>query len=190
MSRRQTPLDCRPFAHGPTHCQVDPALRVRRGAVFSAPTTLRRRSQRSGAPDFFGCRRCTASRFRHSAALTDEIQETVSDLQFTARYRVPFQFSRLVREHLRGGAFLPVLFGTTVTDLDGNPLFRSERLVRCESVRLRLLQGMHRARQRARSRPRPVLGAYHPVMGLQRTSVCARSPVTTKCSMHMSGTER
>ena len=27
-------------------------------------------------------------------------------MQFTARYRVPFQFSRIVRENLKGGSFL------------------------------------------------------------------------------------
>jgi len=30
----------------------------------------------------------------------------ISDLQFTEAYRVPFQYSRLVREHLGAGAFV------------------------------------------------------------------------------------
>src|SRR6202790_562085 len=85
---------------------------------------------RDDAPPEVAAKRCAGfwqlsalytERFRNSAALTNEVQETVSDLQFTARYRVPFQFSRLVREHLRGGAFLRSSSGTTVTALDGNP---------------------------------------------------------------------
>src|SRR5665213_2951003 len=39
-----------------------------------------------------------ATRFARSAALTGEVAKSVSDMQFTARYRVPFQFSRIVRE--------------------------------------------------------------------------------------------
>ena len=33
-------------------------------------------------------------RFRETAGLTDDIVGGVSDLQFTSRYRVPFQYSR------------------------------------------------------------------------------------------------
>ena len=55
--------------------------------------------------------------------MTEEVQETLSDLQFTARYRVPFQFSRMVREHLQGGTFLQSSSGTTVSDVDGNTFY-------------------------------------------------------------------
>ena len=64
-----------------------------------------------------------AQRFPKSAALTAEAAQCISDLQFTSRYRVPFQFSRLVREHLRAGTFLAASSGPTVTDLDGNRLY-------------------------------------------------------------------
>src|SRR5262245_5810519 len=45
-----------------------------------------------------------ATRFKKSAALSSETAEGVSDMQFTSRYRVPYQFSRYVRERLRGGS--------------------------------------------------------------------------------------
>src|ERR1700754_3005355 len=38
--------------------------------------------------------------FPRSAALTAEARSGLSDLQFTGSYRVPFQYSRLVREKL------------------------------------------------------------------------------------------
>ncbi len=38
-----------------------------------------------------------AQRFVKTVRQTNEVQDEISDLQFTARYRVPFQFSRLVR---------------------------------------------------------------------------------------------
>lgn len=38
--------------------------------------------------------------------MTAEAASRISDLQFTETYRVPFQYSRLVREHLGTGAFM------------------------------------------------------------------------------------
>ena len=52
--------------------------------------------------------------------MTAEAAERISDLQFTETYRVPFQYSRLVREHSRTSAFVQSSAGVTVTDVDGN----------------------------------------------------------------------
>src|SRR5262245_35312864 len=46
------------------------------------------------------------SRFARSAAAAAEAAPGISDLQFTSAYRVPFQFSRRVRESLALGAFV------------------------------------------------------------------------------------
>jgi len=43
-------------------------------------------------------------RFAETRKLTEETAAGLSDLQFTAAYRVPFQYSRFVRKHLRIGA--------------------------------------------------------------------------------------
>jgi glutamate-1-semialdehyde 2,1-aminomutase len=67
--------------------------------------------------------RTVRTRFARSAALTARRRKAISDLQFTASYRVPFQFSRYVREHLKGGGFLQSSAGVKVTDLDGNELY-------------------------------------------------------------------
>src|SRR5262245_41724808 len=63
------------------------------------------------------------TRFAETLRRTAEVAEGISDLQFTETYRVPFQYSRLVREHLPSGAFLQASDGVTVTDLDGNRFF-------------------------------------------------------------------
>src|SRR5262245_34729083 len=61
------------------------------------------------APDDVAARREAAfdrlsqdfqKRFARSACHTAEAQAGISDLQFTETYRVPFQFSRVVRERL------------------------------------------------------------------------------------------
>lgn len=61
-----------------------------------------------------------AQRFARTAQLTGEIHGALSDLQFTSRYRVPFQFSRMVRQHLNVGSVLESSSGPVVSDLDGN----------------------------------------------------------------------
>ena len=42
-----------------------------------------------------------AERYATTATLTREVEDEISDLQFTDRYRVPFQFRGLVRKHLK-----------------------------------------------------------------------------------------
>jgi glutamate-1-semialdehyde 2,1-aminomutase len=61
--------------------------------------------------------------FAITRAATAEAAEGISDLQFTAAYRVPFQFSRFVQAHLAAGSFVQSSAGLTVTDLDGNHLY-------------------------------------------------------------------
>src|SRR5436190_21703792 len=41
------------------------------------------------------------TRFAKTIRRTTEVAENLSDLQFTAAYRVPFQYSRYVRKHLQ-----------------------------------------------------------------------------------------
>ena len=61
--------------------------------------------------------------FARSAALTASAAQHISDLQFTGNYRVPYQFSRRVRQHLKGGSFVQSASGVTLTDLDGNVFY-------------------------------------------------------------------
>ena len=59
-------------------------------------------------------------RYPKGRQMTAEAATRISDLQFTEAYRVPFQYSRLVREHLATSAFVQSSSGVTVTDVDGN----------------------------------------------------------------------
>ncbi|MGH8584293.1 MAG: aminotransferase class III-fold pyridoxal phosphate-dependent enzyme, partial [Gammaproteobacteria bacterium] len=59
-------------------------------------------------------------RFPATLRLTAEVERSLSDLQFIGSYRVPFQYSRYVQQHLQPGAFLASSVGVTLTDLDGN----------------------------------------------------------------------
>src|SRR5262249_42955441 len=54
-------------------------------------------------------------RFAQTIRHTSEIADSISDLQFTDAYRVPFQYSGFVRRHLPAAAFLQSSAGVTVT---------------------------------------------------------------------------
>jgi glutamate-1-semialdehyde 2,1-aminomutase len=128
------------------------------------------------------------ARFARTAALTAEVKDAISDLQFTEAYRVPFQYSRVVREHLPAGAFVASSSGVTLTDLDGNRfydltgsygvnLFGNDFYKEC-------LDGGHaRARDLG-----AVLGPYHPVLADNVKRLREISGLD-EVSFHMSGTE-
>ena len=129
-----------------------------------------------------------AQRYPRSAALTREVAHSVSDLQLTARYRVPFQFSRVVRQHLPGGAFLESSAGSTVTDVDGNRFFDlggsyGVNLFGYDFYKECIERGAAQVRELG-----PVLGAYHPVMAYNVRRLREISGLD-EVSFHMSGTE-
>ena len=129
-----------------------------------------------------------AQRFAKTVATTREAREGIPDLQFTGAYRVPFQFSGLVRAHLAVGAFLAESSGKTVTDLDGNRfidvagsygvnVFGHDFYKRC------VADGIARTEALG-----PVLGAYHPCVADNVRRLREISGLDA-VSFHMSGTE-
>ncbi|HTV79272.1 MAG TPA: aminotransferase class III-fold pyridoxal phosphate-dependent enzyme [Steroidobacteraceae bacterium] len=129
-----------------------------------------------------------ATRYARSAALTGDVARSVSDMQFTARYRVPFQFSRMVREQLRGGSFLKASQGVLLTDLDGNQFYD---LAGSYGVNVFGYDFYKDCIERGAALVRdlgPVLGTYHPVMAYNVRRLREISGFD-EVSFHMSGTE-
>ncbi len=127
-------------------------------------------------------------RFAKGAALTRELAHSVSDLQFTMRYRVPFQFGRMVRQCLPGGTFLECSSGVTVTDVDGNRLFDVSgsygvNLFGYDFYKECIERGAEKVRALG-----PVLGAYHPLLADNVRRLREISGLD-EVSFHMSGTE-
>lgn len=123
-----------------------------------------------------------------SLATTQEARRYISDLQFTAAYRVPFPFSKLVREHLKVGAFLQTAQGVEVTDLDGQKLFDltgsyGVNVFGADFYKATMAKGMAVAQPLG-----PVLGAYHPCVASNAKRLCQLSGME-EVSFHMSGTE-
>jgi glutamate-1-semialdehyde 2,1-aminomutase len=127
-------------------------------------------------------------RFPKTIALTEEVKDGVSDLQFTAAYRVPFQYSRYVRQHLRAGVFVASSSGVRVTDLDGNSLYD---LTGSYGVNVFGYDFYKECIDRGSERVRalgPVLGSYHPSVAYNVKRLREISELD-EVSFHMSGTE-
>ncbi|MDB5637104.1 MAG: glutamate-semialdehyde -aminomutase [Bradyrhizobium sp.] len=137
---------------------------------------------------FFRLAALYKDRFARSRQMTSEAAGQISDLQFTQAYRVPFQYSRLVREHLGAGSFMQASAGVTLTDLDGNVfydlagsygvnIFGNDFYKECIAS----------AEKRAHALG-PVLGFYHPVVA-DNVRRLAEISGLDEVSFHMSGTE-
>ena len=149
-----------------------------------APPEIARQRQDA----FFRLARFYEVRYAKGRQMTAEASSRISDLQFTEAYRVPFQYSRLVREHLSTSAFVQSSAGVTVTDIDGNVsydltgsygvnIFGNDFYKEC----------IAEAEMRAHALG-PVLGPYHPVITDNVRRLCEISGLD-EISFHMSGTE-
>jgi glutamate-1-semialdehyde 2,1-aminomutase len=128
------------------------------------------------------------TRFAKTVALTAEAADGISDLQFTAAYRVPFQFSRMVRRELKAGAFVQSSAGVTVTDLDGNSFYDltgsyGVNVLGYDFYKAAMARGFERVAGLG-----PVLGPYHPIVA-DNVARLQRLSGLDEVSFHMSGTE-
>jgi glutamate-1-semialdehyde 2,1-aminomutase len=137
---------------------------------------------------FFALARLYAGRYAKGRQMTAEAAGCISDLQFTETYRVPFQFSRAVRENLSTSAFMQSSAGVTLTDVDGNVfydltgsygvnIFGNDFYKEC------IEQGEKRAHALG-----PALGPYHPVI-IDNVQRLREISGLDEVSFHMSGTE-
>jgi glutamate-1-semialdehyde 2,1-aminomutase len=157
----------------------------------------RRYFRADDAPDPIEARRRTAfqslaavfaQRYANTINQTREVRASISDLQFTSRYRVPFQFSARVREQLDYGAFAQSSNGPTITDLDGNRHFDltgsyGVNLFGYDFYKECIEQGCAQVRDLG-----PVLGVLHPVVAYNVRRLREISGLD-QVSFHMSGTE-
>src|SRR6516225_474060 len=128
------------------------------------------------------------ARFAETIRRTAEATDGISDLQFTDAYRVPFQYGRVVRQHLKSAAFMQSSAGVMLTDLDGNQFYD---LTGSYGVNVLGYDFYKQAIARAVERVGdlgPVLGPYHPVIADNVKRLKALSGCD-EVSFHMSGTE-
>lgn len=128
------------------------------------------------------------ARHAKSLALTAQARSGISDLQFTGAYRVPFQYSGYLRQHLQVASFVQRSDGVTLTDLDGQTFYDltgsyGVNVFGNDFYKACIEEGSARVGALG-----PVLGSYHPLVAwnvqeLQRISGLE------EVSFHMSGTE-
>src|SRR5580700_1955496 len=128
------------------------------------------------------------ARFAETIRRTAEASANISDLQFTAAYRVPFQYSRMVRKHLPSAALVQSSSGVTITDLDGNRLYDltgsyGVNVLGYDFYKHAIERGAERVRELG-----PVLGSYHPLI-IENTKLLKEISGLDEVSFHMSGTE-
>ncbi|RZI79081.1 MAG: glutamate-1-semialdehyde 2,1-aminomutase, partial [Rubrivivax sp.] len=103
-----------------------------------------------------------AQRYANSLALSAKAREGLADLQFTGRYRVPFQFSSFVQERLKVGAFVASAEGSSVIDLDGNRFIDLTGSYGVNVFGVDFYKACMAEGARIGETLGPVLGAYHP----------------------------
>lgn len=119
---------------------------------------------------------------------TDAAEPMIADLQFTRRYRVPFQFRDEWLRHMPVTAFWQCAQGNQVFDMDGKAyldvtgsyglnVLGTDFYKRCVDEGLALTRELG-----------PVLGSYHPCVLDNVRRLCAVSGMD-QVSFHMSGTE-
>jgi glutamate-1-semialdehyde 2,1-aminomutase len=150
-----------------------------------------------GAPDEIAARRRDGlsrlsaqykTRFAQTIRRTAEASDSISDLQFTDAYRVPFQYRRVVNAQLPSANLVQASSGVTVTDLDGN---RAYDLTGSYGVNVLGYDFYKIAMERGAARVRalgPVLGPYHPLI-VENTELLKEISGLDEVSFHMSGTE-
>ncbi len=150
-----------------------------------------------GAPDAVGSRRrdgferlsqLLTSRAPKTLAVTAQLEQGVSDLQFTGQYRVPFQYRDHVRRHLRVGSTLCASAGVHLADLDGNAFYDLSgsyglNVFGYDFYKTCIERGAAHVGALG-----PVLGAYHPVVA-GNVRRLRRISGLDEVSFHMSGTE-
>jgi len=120
--------------------------------------------------------------------MNDGLYDGVSDVRFTAAYRVPFPYRNQVPRELRYGSIVDETRGVQVKDIDGNwrydlsgsygvNVFGHDFYKEC------IARGSAKV-----ERLGPVLGPYHPLVGANVERLKSLSGLD-EVSFHMSGTE-
>ncbi|MDE1948578.1 MAG: aminotransferase class III-fold pyridoxal phosphate-dependent enzyme [Burkholderiales bacterium] len=143
-------------------------------------------AQRRSALDRLGA--LYRSRYAKSLEATARAAEGLSDLQFTGRYRVPFQYGAHLREHLKVGAFMESSDGVMLTDLDGNRFYDltgsyGVNVFGPDFYKACIAEGAAKVQALG-----PVLGNLHPVV-IGNVERLRRISGLDEVSFHMSGTE-
>ena len=137
---------------------------------------------------FFKIAEVLKARHHLSIQASAAARQDITDMQFIAAYRVPFQFSPLVQEHLKVGSFLQSAAGVHVTDLDGQSFYDltgsyGVNVFGADFYKKTMAEGLAKTQSLG-----PTLGVYHPCVASNAARLKKISGMD-EVSFHMSGTE-
>lgn len=153
-------------------------------ASDDAPEQIARQRRRG----FDRLGRLLRERNPESIRTLERLAPGVSDMQFVGRYRVPFQYSPLVREQLKAGVLVTESSGVMLTDLDGNRYYDLTGAYGVNVLGHDFYKDCIRAADERVGKLGPVLGPYHPVIEDNVRRLQEISGLD-EVSFHMSGTE-
>jgi len=119
---------------------------------------------------------------------SSELEESISDISFTSSYRVPFQFSKFIKNNIKLGSLVCESKGTQIKDLDENWSYDltgsyGVNLFGYEFYKDCMEKGFEQVKELG-----PVLGCYHPVI-IENVKYLKNISGLDEISFHMSGTE-
>jgi glutamate-1-semialdehyde 2,1-aminomutase len=129
-----------------------------------------------------------AARYPRTKALKADVTSVIPDVEFTDTYRVPFPFSRIVRERLGSSPFVERSSGVILTDVDGNTYYDVAGSYGVNVLGYDFYKESIAAGAAQVAALGPVLGTYHPVIAdnVRRLREISGHDAV---SFHMSGTE-
>ena len=149
-----------------------------------APEDIARRREAA----FAGLVQRQRQHYPEGLALTAAAMPLLSDLQLTAAYRVPFPFSKRVRQELPSTPFAVATRGNRLVDADGHEVIDltgsyGVNLFGNDFYKATIEAGIARTRDLG-----TVLGYYHPIV-IENARRIAQIAGQQEVSFHMSGTE-
>ena len=164
-----------------------PSYNISEEHFFSADNAPKEISDKRKS-GFYNLAETIASKSPNTIEMSEELQGSISDVDFTQAYRVPFQFSDFVRNNIKLASLVSESKGTQIKDLDGNwsydltgsygvNLFGYEFYKDCMDKGLEQVKNLG-----------PVLGPYHPVI-VENVKYLKDISGLDEVSFHMSGTE-
>ena len=150
-----------------------------------------------GAPQNIGQQRKEAlhnlaTKLNNSCAKTlgysHQLEKSISDIQFTSNYRIPFPFQKLLPKAFKLGSIVDETLGTKIKDLDGNWRFDLSgsygvNVFGYDFYKDCMDKGFEQVKDLG-----PILGAYHPIIA-ENVELIKSVSGLDEVSFHMSGTE-
>jgi glutamate-1-semialdehyde 2,1-aminomutase len=119
---------------------------------------------------------------------SNNLQQSVSDLQFTSKYRVPFPFSHKMPKPFTVSNIVKSTKGTKIKDLDENWRFDLSGSYGVNVFGYSFYKGCIEEGNKQVAKLGPVLGPYHPLIAENIENIKNISGLD-EVSFHMSGTE-